>query len=102
MPKIKIKKAKPTPIALKVVPTYDQVSERLYSNYVAVSHSQYDFNLRFCDIGPPNEKQQDKSLKSGEIEVPIQADIVIPGVIVEPLIKALITQYEKYKKSQSK
>jgi len=98
----KPKKSNPKIVNLKIVPTKDQISERVYSNYVVISHSEYDFNLKFCDINPPDETQRAKMVKSGEIEAPVQVEIAIPIVLVEQLINALTIQYTKYKKSKTK
>jgi hypothetical protein len=96
----KSKKIPTTVVNLKIIPTKDEISERIYSNFVSISHSEYDFTLTFCDINAPRDDQKSEIIKSKKIQAPIQAEITIPIMIVEPLIKALMINYDKYKKSQ--
>ncbi len=94
----KSKKLPPTTVNVKIVPSKDYISERLYSNFVSISHSEYDFTLTFCDITEPRADQKEEIIKSKKIQAPIQAEIAIPIMIVEPLIEALKINTASYKK----
>jgi len=88
----------PKPVEVRVMPTKEIVSDRIYSNYVQVSHSLYDSTLTFCDIPPADSEQINADiLKSKKMNAPIQVEVVIPNSLVEPLIKALTESYEKHK-----
>lgn len=39
-------------LEVSVVPDDAVISKRIYSNFVAVNQSAYDFSLRFCDASP--------------------------------------------------
>ena len=97
MPKAKKKAVTPNPIAVQIIPSKEVVSERIYSNYVLVSHSQYDSTLTFCDIPAINEQKKANIIKSKKMDAPIQVEVVVPNSLVEPLIRALTESYEKHK-----
>lgn len=99
MPKAKIKDKTKATIELQIIPSKEIVSERIYSNFVTVNHSPYDFTLTFCDILPIDDTQKIDIEKIKKLNAPIQAEIVIPTPLVEPLIKALSENYETYKKN---
>lgn len=72
---------------IKIKPTREYTSKRLYSNFVNVSRSQFDISLIFCDVqgvilGPG--KQPPTS-----IDAPVQVEVVIPVPLLEPLMNAL-------------
>ncbi len=75
---------KKKPIQLTIKPTNEIKSERIYSNYVHVSASSYDFQLTFCDIQTPLQNPT-----QNEIKAAIQTQIVIPLQLVDPLIDAI-------------
>jgi hypothetical protein len=72
-------------------PTY-----RIYSNHVEIMQSPHDFSLKFCDATPINNIEEVKKNK-GIHKIPVVAEIAIPFQLVESLINALQTQYDKYK-----
>ncbi|MFH1982440.1 MAG: DUF3467 domain-containing protein [Pseudomonadota bacterium] len=70
--------------------------KRLYSNYVEVAHSPYDFTLRFCDVGPI-DNVANLAASGGEHKVPVVAEIAIPFQILPGLIQALQRQVEQHR-----
>ena len=76
-------------------PNDELVSNRLYSNFVQVANSPYDFALKFCDA--PAVFNQ-KNITEGVLSIPIVAEIVIPFNLMPNLIKTLQIQYEKHQK----
>lgn len=91
-------KAPIKPQIIQIIPSKEIVSERIYSNFVSISHSQYDTTLTFCDVLPIDDTQKMEIGKTKKLNAPIQAEIVIPNSLVEPLIKALSVNYEKHAK----
>ena len=97
MPKDKKKDEAKVRIELQIIPSKEIVSKRIYSNFVSINHSQYDSTLTFCDILPIDDAQKLDIEKTKKLNAPIQAEIVIPNSLVEPLIEALSKNHEKYK-----
>ena len=97
MPKDKKKDETKVRIELQIIPSKEIVSKRIYSNFVSINHSQYDSTLTFCDILPIDDAQKLDIEKTKKLNAPIQAEIVIPNSLVEPLIEALSKNHEKYK-----
>jgi len=97
MSKVKKKDETKATIKLQIIPSKEIASKRIYSNFVSINHSPYDFTLTFCDILPVDDAQKLDIKKSNKLNAPIQAEIVIPSSLVEPLIKALSQNYETYK-----
>jgi len=102
MPKSNGETKTPKEVNVKIVPTNEKKSERIYSNFVQVSCSPHDVTLTFCDILPVRKEQQSKILESKQLEAPVQVEVVIPLSLVEPLIKAMTDNYERFKKLQQK
>ena len=50
-------------IEVKFIPSDELISNRLYANYVQVTHSPFDFTLRFCDA--PSILDVKKVIKDG-------------------------------------
>ncbi len=85
----------------KFIPDSEKISERVYSNYVVVSHTGLDFTLIFLDVAPPNKEQFELAKKNKEVPAPVQCQIVLPNEVIPSLIEALKKQYEKYESNQS-
>lgn len=83
-------------IQVTLNPKYGILPSRMYSNYLEVSQTPYDFNLKFCDATPVtiDSKAEDKITH----DIPIVAEIAIPFLLMPRFIKALQAQYEKHKK----
>ena len=104
MPKAKIKgetkeiikpqnEAKITEIEL--VPNLNAKLGRVYSNFVQVSHSPWDFTLRFCDA-PPGGDIPRLNKKGNKIEIPTEVEVVIPASLISDLIRILNEQNKKF------
>ena len=80
---------------IKITPSLPAKLGRVYSNFIEISHSPFDFTVRFCDAPPGSDIPKLK--KSGnEVEVPTIVEVVLPVNVVPALIKALSEQNEKY------
>lgn len=80
----------------KFVPDFEKKSSRIYSNYVAISHTGLDFTLTFLDVMPPTKEQLDFVAKDEEVPVPLQCQVVLPNEVIPSLIGALQEQLKKY------
>jgi hypothetical protein len=92
----------PKPVEVKLVPSNDVSSNRIYANFASVSHTiKYDFSIRFCDVAPFEDVKQVIE-SGGEHKIPIVAEIAIPSELVPGLINALRAQYKLYEKAIKK
>ena len=87
-------------VKIKIVPdpTIETPYPRIYSNYVAVQSTPFDFTLRFCDAVPIFD-QPKGGAEIVENHVPIIAEIVLPVAIFPSLIDAMKQQYDNYLKT---
>lgn len=71
-----------------------------YVNYIAVSHTPYEFTLSATKIPSPLAPEQLETAKSGK-PIPVEAvlQIVVPPLLVDGLIKALIDQKGRYEET---
>ncbi len=78
-------------IKVTLEPNENISPRRIYSNYIQVAQTPYDFSLRFCDAIPLSVNNND----SGEVthSIPIVAEIAIPFNLMPGFINALKTQY---------
>ena len=85
---------KEKPLTIKIIPSLEPKLGRVYSNYVQVSHSQYDFTIRFGDAPPPGDVVR---LRRGDtITIPNIVEIVVVPDLIPAIIKALDTNYNKF------
>jgi hypothetical protein len=71
-----------------------------YVNYLGVSHSPYDFTLSAAKIPSPLTQKQAELAKSGQqISVEPLMQLVMPPLLIDGLINALIDQKAKYEKT---
>lgn len=78
-------------------PTVGLPVTRIYSNFVDVISSPYDFTLRFCDATPIyNMKEVEQN--AGVHKIPIATEIILPFGVMKSLINVLRDQYKGYKK----
>lgn len=98
----KEKPKEPEEITVNLTPVGDPKLGREYANYVQVSHSPWEFTVRFC-LGPAGADIR-KSLKEDgrAIEIPIIIDIMLPPALIPGLIKALQTTFEGFTKKIEK
>lgn len=71
-----------------------------YANYVAVSHTPYDFTLSVAKVPSPLPPELLELAQQGK-PMPMEAlvQIVLPPLLIDGLIKALIEQKEKHAKT---
>ncbi len=73
-------------------------NKRIFSNYVEVNKSPWDVSLKFADVKPPaNKEEMLSTIENGVIEIPIDAEIVMPSEIAQSLLEALKIQLENRK-----
>ncbi len=77
----------------------DQFQARVYSNFVFVTHTEYDFGLDFAEIMSPSPIIETEGEKA--VGLPIKTRVVLPLKILPGLIDALKRQLEKYESEQS-
>ncbi len=82
-------------IEVTLVPNENIPPSRIYSNFIQVAQTPYDFSLKFCDATPISGSKN----VGGKVThaIPIVAEIAIPFNLMSGFIKALQTQYEVYK-----
>lgn len=70
---------------------------RVYSNFVEMSHSPWDFTMRFC-LAPTSADLPKKDAKKNVVELvaPTIVDVIVPPVLVPAIISALQTNYNEY------
>jgi hypothetical protein len=87
-------------VKVELVPSLQPKGGRIYSNFMQISHSPWDFTVRFCDAPPGgNIPRTNKDLK---FEIPNLVEIIIPVNVMPGLIGALQTHLEKYEKAYGK
>ncbi|MGP8268515.1 MAG: hypothetical protein ACLQLH_00470 [Terracidiphilus sp.] len=71
-----------------------------YVNVMGVSHTPYDFTLSVAKIPSPLMQEQAELVKSGQ-QLPIEPmmQLVMPPLLIDGLINALIDQQAKYQKT---
>jgi len=87
-------------VTVKIIPdpTVETPYPRIYSNYVAVQSTPFDFTLKFCDAIPMFEKPE-SSIGVVENRIPILAEIILPVTVFPNLIDAMNQQYQQYLKA---
>jgi hypothetical protein len=82
-------------VTVNIIPSLEPKLGRVYSNYVQVSHSQYDFTIRFGDAPPGGDVVR---LKKGDnITIPNIVEIVVVPDLIPAIIKALDTNYNQFR-----
>jgi hypothetical protein len=74
-----------------------------YVNYIGISHTAYDITLSAVKIPSPLRQDQFELVKSGQ-QIPMEPllQIVIPPLLLDGLIQALIAQKEQHQQTQEK
>jgi hypothetical protein len=92
-------------VSITVKPDSRQGKEikRIYSNYLEVSHTKFDFTLTFCEIdlsafGRPDDVGNRDNIV---VEIPIVAKIAIPAKLVPEVLDVLKKNYERYQAKDS-
>jgi hypothetical protein len=81
-------------VQVKVIPSLEPRLGRVYSNYVQVSFSQYDFTIRFGDA--PSGGDVDRLKQRDTITIPNIIDIVVVPDLIPAIKKALDIAYNNY------
>jgi hypothetical protein len=81
-------------LTINIIPSLEPKLGRVYSNYVQVSHSQYDFTIRFGDAPPGGDVPRLK--KGNDITIPNIVEIIIVPDLIPKIITALDTNYKKF------
>ena len=81
-------------IQVTLEPDENILPRRIYSNYIHVAQTPYDFSLKFCDAIPlsGNNNAGTKVTHS----IPIVAEIALPLNLIPGFINALKAQYKLY------
>ena len=71
-----------------------------YVNFIAVSHTAYDITLSVAKIPSPLTQEQTEFATSGK-QIPIEPilQLVIPPLVADGLIKALIDQKARHERT---
>jgi len=88
----------PETVEIKIIPDSELPLDRVYSNYVEVNHTPFDFTMRFCDTTPIRNMEEVKK-NGGKHHIPVVAEIALPVIIIPSLINALRDQLKKYQAS---
>lgn len=89
-----VQKIKPETITLEIIPSIEPKLGRVYSNYIQISHSPWDFTIRFADAPSGSDA---KELKQGiKLKIPTVVDVVVVPTLIPGLIQALEANYKKY------
>jgi hypothetical protein len=81
-------------LELKLIPSLEPKLGRVYSNYVSVSHTKYDFTIRFGDLPPGGDMQR---LRHGqEMTIPSIIDIIVVPDLIPGIMQALDENYKRY------
>ena len=92
--------SKPKELVIELVAGKNPKLGRIYSNYVSVSQTPWDFTLRFCDTPPRADVEvSERAGEEGSViaEAPAIVDVIIPAAIMPALINAMRSQLNKYK-----
>jgi len=90
------KKSTKVPEGIKVTlePNENIPPRRIYSNYIQVAQTPYDFSLTFCDAVPlPGSNNAGEKITHS---IPIVTEIALPFNLIPGFINALKTQYKLY------
>lgn len=85
-------------IQIELIPSLEPKLGRVYANYVQVSHSPYDFTIRFCEAPSVADIVRLKGNRK-KVEVPNIVELIIPPDLMPQIIEALKINYEKYLKA---
>jgi hypothetical protein len=102
MARKKVRKRKvdsPKEIDFKITPDVTKNTPPYNTNYIAVTHSRYDFTLTLIKLPTALRPEQEEILKKGQ-RLPIEAalQVVVPPQLIPGLIDALNGQKDKYEK----
>jgi hypothetical protein len=85
-------------ITVELLPGGEPRMGRVYANYVIISHSPWDINVRFCLAPAGSDIKKAIKEDTNTVEVPIIIDVMLPPALIPGFIKALQTHFEKFEK----
>jgi hypothetical protein len=81
-------------MTLKILPSLEPKLGRIYSNYVQVSHSKYEFTIRFGDA--PSGDALIRQKQGNNITIPNIVEIIVVPDLIPAIMKALDTSYKRF------
>lgn len=98
-----MEKEKKEEIKITFMPDFENVNldvERIYSNYLSISHDPFAFILTFCEAHIESVKEEDLKKKDEEgayiVKAPIVSQIIVPIPLMPKIIEACQANYESY------
>ena len=86
-------------VTTKIQMVQPETPSPYYSNYIEVTHSEYEFALSFAKLPTKLRPQQLLDVKAGQpLQVEPLLQIEIPTRLIKGLIRALTVQVEIYEK----
>ena len=89
-------------ITVELTPTGEPSMGRIYANYVQVSHSPWEFTVRFCLAPAGADIKKSVKQDTNTVEIPIIIDVMISPTLIKPIIKALQINFDKFEKKSEK
>lgn len=91
-------------IQIELIPSMEPKLGREYINYAQVSHSPWDFTIRFCQAPSIADLVRLKRPAGGKIgpnlkvEIPSTIELIVSPEFLPKIIEALKINYDKYLK----
>lgn len=74
-----------------------------YVNYMGVTHSVYDFTISVARLPSQlSSEQQQSAEKGGPVVVEATLQLIVPPMLIDGLIRALVDQKQKYAETVAK
>lgn len=97
-----MEKEKKEEIKITFMPDFENVQldvQRIYSNYLSVSHDPFAFVLTFCESHIESVKEEDLKEKDEKgayiIKAPIVSQIIVPIPLMPKIIEAFQINYDR-------
>jgi hypothetical protein len=91
-------KEKEKEITIELIPSLEPKLGRVYANYAQISHSPWDFTIRFCEA-PSSADIVRLKRAGGKVEIPNIVEVIMTPGLIPSVLKALKINYEKYMKA---
>lgn len=85
-------------IKIDLIPSLESKLGRAYVNYASISHSPFDFSIRFCEAPSLADAARIKGDRDATLEIPTIIELVMTPNLIPKIIEALKINYEKYQK----
>ena len=89
-------------ITVELTPAGEPSMGRIYANYVQVSHSPWEFTIRFCLAPAGADVKKFIKPNTNIVEMPIIIDIMVSPTLIPDIIKALQTNFDRFEKKSEK